>query len=322
MVKDSDDELSEIDPILKAEIMEMQACPKCGSTRIMRDYECAEIVCMNCGFVVNQKIAYREWKKRTFNGKQKTKRASVGAPLTYTIHDKGLTTVIDWHNRDSRGKNFSVEQKAQVYRLRKWQRRIRITGSTERNLTYALSEMMKISNKLNLPKNILEAASIIYRKTVKEHLINGHSIRGIATATLYLACRQYGPPKTLDEIARASAVNKKELGKSYRFLIKKLDYSIPPLQPNQCIIKFSNKVTVQRKVEKIVYKILTASKDIKLTSGRTPTGIAAAAGYVALVLIGERKTQKEIADIAQITEGTIRNRYKEIVNRLMFEISL
>jgi transcription initiation factor TFIIB len=277
---------------------------------------------MDCGFVVAAKIADRGPEWRAFDDEQRSKRTRVGAPLTYTIHDKGLSTTIDWHDRDIYGKSLSPGQKAQVYRLRKWQRRIRVSDATERNLAFALSEITKISNNLNLPKNILETASVIYRKAVKEKLIRGRSIQGVTSAAIYLACRQCGLPRTLDEIAQCSGVNKKEVGRSYRFLIRELNYSIPPLRPSQYITKFSNQLTMQGKVEEIAHKILASAKELKLTSGRGPTGIAAAASYVASVLTGERKTQREIAEIAQVTEVTIRNRYKELVERLMFQISI
>jgi len=309
-------------PSQRVEPMKVQCCPECGSTRIMRDYECAEIVCMDCGFVVAAKIADRGPEWRAFDDEQRTKRTRVGAPLTYTIHDKGLSTMIDWHDRDIYGKSLSPGQKAQVYRLRKWQRRIRVSDATERNLAFALSEITKIANNLNLPKNILETASVIYRKAVKERLIRGRSIQGVTSAAIYLACRQCGLARTLEEIAQASSVNKKEVGRSYRFLIKELNYSIPPLKPSQYITKFSNQLTMQGKVEEIAHKILVAAKELKLTSGRGPTGIAAAASYIASVLTGERKTQREIAEIAQVTEVTIRNRYKELVERLMFDITV
>jgi len=300
----------------------IQQCPECGSTRLMRDYECAEIVCMDCGFVVAAKLADRGPEWRAFDDEQRAKRARVGAPLTYTIHDKGLSTMIDWHDRDIYGKRLSPGQKAQIYRLRKWQRRIRVSDATERNLAFALSEISKIANSLNLPKNILETASVIYRKAVKEHLIRGRSIQGVTSAAIYVACRQCGLARTLEEIAHASNINKKEVGRSYRFLIKELNYFIPPLKPSQYITKFSNQLTMQGKVEEIAHKILATARDLKLTSGRGPTGIAAAASYIASVLTGERKTQREIAEIAQVTEVTIRNRYKELVERLMFEITL
>ena len=302
--------------------VKVQQCPECGSTRLMRDYESAEIVCMNCGIVVASKLADRGPEWRAFDDEQRAKRARVGAPLTYTIHDKGLSTMIDWHDRDIYGKRLSPGQKAQIYRLRKWQRRIRVSDATERNLAFALSEISKISNTLNLPKNILETASVIYRKAVKEHLIRGRSIQGVTSAAIYVACRQCGLARTLEEIAQASSINKKEVGRSYRFLIKELNYFIPPLKPSQYITKFSNQLTMQGKVEEIAHKILSTARDLKLTSGRGPTGIAAAASYIASVLTGERKTQREIAEIAQVTEVTIRNRYKELVDRLMFEITL
>jgi transcription initiation factor TFIIB len=295
-------------------------CPECGSNRLMRDYECAEIVCMGCGYVVAAKLADQGPEWRAFDDEQRAKRARAGAPLTFTIHDKGLSTMIDWHDRDVYGKRLAPGQKAQIYRLRKWQRRIRVSDATERNLAFALSEISKIANNLNLPKNILETASVIYRKAVKERLIRGRSIQGVTAAAIYVACRQCGVARTLDEIAQASTVNKKEVGRSYRFLIKELNYFIPPLKPSQYITKFSNQLTMQGKVEEIAHKILSAAKEMKLTSGRGPTGIAAAASYIASVLTGERKTQREIAEIAQVTEVTIRNRYKELVERLQFVI--
>ncbi len=300
----------------------IQQCPECGSDRLMRDTDAAEIVCMNCGFVIADKLADRGPEWRAFDDEQRAKRARAGAPLTYTIHDKGLSTMIDWHDRDIYGKRLSPGQKAQIYRLRKWQRRIRVSDATERNLAFALSEITKIANTLNLPKNILETASVVYRKAVKEHLIRGRSIQGVTSAAIYVACRQCGLARTLEEIAQASSINKKEVGRSYRFLIKELNYFIPPLKPSQYITKFSSQLTMQGKVEEIAQKILLTARDLKLTSGRGPTGIAAAASYIASVLTGERKTQREIAEIAQVTEVTIRNRYKELVERLMFEVTL
>lgn len=297
-------------------------CPECGSTRLMEDFECAEIVCMTCGFVVAGKLTDQGPEWRAFTDEQRSKRARVGAPITYSIHDKGLSTMIDWRDRDVYGKKLSSGQKAEIYRLRKWQRRIRVSDATERNLAFALSEISKIAGNLSLPKNIIETASVIYRKAVKERLIRGRSIQGVTAAAIYVATRQCGLARTLEEVSQASTVNKKEVGRSYRFLVKELDYFIPPLKPSQYVTKFSNQLTMQGKVEEIAHKIIETAKILKLTSGRGPTGIAAAASYIASILTGERKTQREIAEIAQVTEVTIRNRYKELVERLHFTLSL
>ena len=316
------DKVEPADDQLDSQTVAVQQCPECGSNRLMRDYERAEIVCMDCGHVIAMKIADRGPEWRAFDDEQRAKRTRVGAPVTLSIHDKGLSTMIDWHDRDVFGKKLSPDQKAQVYRLRKWQRRIRVSDATERNLAYALSEISKISNALNLPKNIVETASLIYRKAVKERLIRGRSIQGVTAAAVYLACRQCKLARTIEEIAYAANISKKEVGRSYRFLVRELGYFVPPLSPTYYVTKFSNQLTMQGKVEEIAHKILKAATQLKLTSGRGPTGIAAAASYIASVLTGERKTQREIAEIAQVTEVTIRNRYKELTERLLFIIEI
>jgi len=297
-------------------------CPECGSNRIMKDYESAEIVCMGCGYVVVAELTNQGPEWRAFDAEQRAKRARAGAPATFTIHDKGLSTTIDWHDRDIHGQSLPHGEKAQIYRLRKWQRRIRVSDATERNLAFALSEISKIANSLNLPKHILETASVIYRKAVKERLVRGRSIQGVTAAAIYVACRQCGLARTLEDISHASTVDKKEIARCYRFLLKQLNYFIPPVKTSQYITKFSNQLTMQGNVEEAAHKILFVAKELKLTSGRGPTGIAAAASYIASVLTGERKTQREIAEIAQVTEVTIRNRYKELVERLQFTIYL
>ena len=297
-------------------------CPECGSSRIMKDHESGEIVCMSCGYVVIIKLTEQGPEWRAFDAEQLKKRARAGAPTTFTIHDKGLSTTIDWHDRDIHGQRFPQGQKAQIYRLRKWQRRIRVSDATERNLAFALSEISKISNNLNLPKNIIETASVTYRKAVKERLIRGRTIQGITAGAIYVACRQCGVTRTLEDISQASPANKKEIARSYRFLVKELDYFIKPVKPGQYVTKFCNQLAMQGNVEELAHKILFVASELRLTSGRGPTCIAAAASYIASRLTGERKTQREIAEIAQVTEVTIRNRYKELVENLQFNVYL
>ena len=299
-----------------------QKCPECGSIHIMRDQESAEIVCMECGFVVVAEITNQGPEWRAFDSEQQSKLERVGTPSTFAIHDKGLSTMIDWHDRDINGQKFPQSQRAQIYRIRKWNRRIRISNAYEKNLAFALAEMSKIANNLNLPRNVLETASIIYRKVAKSGGVRGRPIQGISAAAIYVACRQCGLPRTLEDVSQASPTDKKNLGRYYRFILKKLNYFVPQVETSQYISKFSNQLTMEGNAEEIAHKIFVVAKEIKLTSGRGPTGMAAAASYVASILFGERRTQREIAEIAQVTEVTIRNRYKELTKLLQFKIYL
>ncbi len=238
-----------------------------------------------------------------------------------SIHDKGLSTMIDWRDKDSYGKELTAGRRAQIYRLRKWQRRIRIGDAVDRNLTFALGEIERMVAHLSLPNDVKEAASYIYRKAVEERLIRGRSIEGVAAAALYAACRQCRIPRTLDEIAEVSRVSKKEIGRSYRFIIRQL-MKTPSSSPIDYIPRFASELGLSGEVEAKAIEILKKSAPYGLTSGRGPTGVAAAALYIATVLCNERRTQREIANVARVTEVTVRNRYKELAEKLGLDIDL
>ncbi|RJS90406.1 transcription initiation factor IIB [Candidatus Bathyarchaeota archaeon] len=297
-------------------------CPECGSTDLIRDYEAGEIVCERCGYVISTILfdTGPEW--RAFDEEQREKRTRVGAPLTWTIHDKGLSTVIDWHDSDIYGRKLKPKQKARIYRLRKWHRRSKVSGATERNLAYALSELTKVAYKLNLPKNVLETASVIYRQVVRKRLIRGRSIQGVAAASIYMACRQCNVIRTLEEVAKASNTSKKEGGRNYRFLLRNLNTKVLPVNPNNYVSKFISQLSLSGNAESLAIKIIKIASELKLTSGRGPAGVAAAATYIASLLTDERRTQGEIAKGAHVTEVTIRNRYKELIQKLYIKVKL
>ena len=63
-------------------------------------------------------------------------------------------------------------------------------------------------------------------------------------------------------------------------------------------------------------EIINQAIDVGLNIGKGPTGIAAAALYIASVLLGERKTQKQVDEVSNVTEVTIRNRYMELSEKI------
>ena len=299
---------------------DVQVCPECHSKDLKYDYERAEISCKHCGLVIDEEIVDLGPEWRAFDHEQRNLRTRVGAPATNTIHDKGLSTMIDWKNQDIYGKAIPVRDRVQWYRLRRWQKRIRISGVAERNLAFALSELDRDASKLSLPKSVREDAAIIYRQAVKEKLIRGRSIEGVVAATLYASCRRCGIPRTLDEVAEVSRVTKKEVGRTYRFLSRKLDIKLQPTSPVDYVPRFASELKLSGVVESRAIEIINLAMSQGLTSGRSPTGVAAAALYMAAFLLNVRKTQKEIADVAGVTEVTIRNRYKELSENLNIKL--
>ena len=304
----------------KQQIEETIKCPECGSTHISRDYARAELVCKDCGLVIDEGIIDHGPEWRAFDSEQREKRARTGAPMTYTIHDKGLSTRISWQNKDAYGKSIPTRNRAQLYRLRKWQARTRISNGTERNLAFALSNLDRLSSSLGLPRTVRETAAMIYRKAASKNLIRGRSVEGVSAAALYAACRQCNVPRTLGEISSIARMSRKDVGRNYRYVARKLELKLIPTSPEDYISRFCSELKLGGSVKAKTMEILKESADKELTSGRGPTGMAAAALYIATVLCGERRTQREIADKAGVTEVTIRNRYKELAEKLDIDI--
>ncbi len=304
----------------KQTIEETTKCPKCSSTHLTKDYSRAELVCEKCGLVIDAEIMDHGPEWRAFDSEQREKKARTGSPMTYTIHDKGLSTTIGWQNRDAYGKSIPPRNRAQLYRLRKWQSRTRISDGTERNLALALSTLDRMSSALSLPRNVRETAAMIYRKAVRQNLIRGRSIEGVTAAVLYAACRQCNVPRTLEEISSVAQMKKKEVGRNYRNISHKLELRLLPTTPQDYISRFCSQLKLGNDVQTKTIEILKQAAKKELTSGRGPTGLAAAALYIASVLCSERRTQREVAEIAGVTEVTIRNRYKELAKKLDIDI--
>ncbi|EMA65123.1 transcription factor TFIIB cyclin-related protein [Halorubrum aidingense JCM 13560] len=244
-----------------------------------------------------------EW--RAFNHSERQSKSRVGAPTTKTMHDKGLTTTIDWKDKDAYGRSISAKKRSQMHRLRKWQERIRTKDAGERNLQFALSEIDRMASAL-----------VIYRRALNEDLIRGRSIEGVSTAALYAACRKEGIPRSLEEISDVSRVERKEIGRTYRYISQELGLEMRPVDPKKYVPRFSSELDLSEEVQSKANEIIETTAEQGLLSGKSPTGFAAAAIYAASLLCNEKKTQREVADVAQVTEVTIRNRYQEQIEAM------
>lgn len=290
-------------------------CNECGSTLFVEDKTRGELVCAKCGLVLEEDFIDRGQEWRSFDSEQSTSRSRAGAPLTFTKHDKGLTTEIG----KGLGELYKVpgKKRAQYYRLKKWHKRL--IESKDRNLSFALSELQRIISFLNLPKSVHEKVGRYYEESVDKGLVRGRSIESVIAALVYGVSRQYHTPRTLDEIAEASGLEKRDIGRTYRYISRELKIRILPADPQTFVPRFCSMLNLSDKVQAQASKILQKAKKLDIISGKGPTGVAAAAIYIACVLCGEKRTQREVASMVNVTEVTIRNRYKELVEKLGLE---
>lgn len=294
---------------------EPRACPNCGGTEYIMSAS-RELVCANCGLVLRDDVIDfgAEW--REFSPEEREKRARAGPPATLTMHDKGLSTTIDWRDVDARGHRLDARRRAEMQRIRKWHNRSRVYQASERNLASAMSELDRLAGQLDLPQRVRQTAALLYRRALERNLIRGRSIEAIVAASIYAACRRTSFPRTLADVDKYTRVSRKELGRSYRLVVRRLGLQMPVTQPEDFVARYGNSLNLSQRTQARALDILMKARTKGITSGKDPTCIAAAAIYVASILEGERRTQREIGEIAGVTEVTVRNRYKELVRAL------
>lgn len=304
-----------VDPVAPTNgIADSNLCPSCQKPFI-GDFELGEIVCPNCGFVAEdeQRDHGPDWK--ALDPEEKAKRVRVGAPMTYALHDFGLATEISSTMKDSQGKNLPSSMRQSVENLRRWQTRVRTT-SAERSLTNVLTKINEISATLSLPKSVIETAAYIYRQTVKKRIAKSKSVVGMASASVYLACRKCGVGRTLKEIARATGLETRVVAKYYRLVLNEVESEyVPPPSVERHISKLINSAKIDTKVERLALNLSINTQDSEIHSGKAPAGLAAAYVYMSASMYGDHIPQREIAELAEVTEVTVRNRCREIIEK-------
>lgn len=285
-------------------------CGRCGKNTLLTDNVTGERFCGKCGYVISETLqdSGPEW--RSFSKEGGTDPTRTGAPTSLAMHDRGLATIISPMNKDSSGKPLTSTMKSTIERLRTWDSRSKVNASSDKNLRQALSELSTLKDKLSLSDAVIEKASYIYRKALEKGLVKGRSISALIAASLYAACRDTKTPRTLKDVSDAGNIKKKDISRCYRILHQELELKMPVVDPVQCVARIASTIGITEKTKRHAVKVLKDAKAHEESAGKDPMGLAAAALYLACVKNGEDKTQRDIAEAANVTEVTIRNRYK------------
>jgi transcription initiation factor TFIIB len=177
-------------------------------------------------------------------------------------------------------------------------------------------ELARTGTALNMPLNVMKTADIIYLISIETGFARRRRTKIVTAAALYAACRGHNFPITLDEMAKVSGVDRQKIGRTYKLLSKALSLKITPASPIEYLQRLCSQLNLDKSTQLKAVEITKRASEQKLTSGNRPTAIAAAAAYIASVLCDNRKTQREIAISAGISEVTIRNNFKELNEKL------
>ena len=299
-------------------------CPMCKENLLMiTDTNSGETICSKCGLIISDKIQninQPEW--RAFSNEEHNDRSRTGIPSSLAIHDMGLATVIARTDRDASGRKIDGVMHTAMQRLRTWDSRSLVNRS-DKSLIQAFNELQILKDKLALPYVAVEKAAYIYRKAHERKLARGRAVSGLIAASIYISCREISAPRTLNDIAAASNIKRKQLAKAYRFLVMELDIKVPLADQTKCIAKVANKANLSEKTKRLAIRMMDEIKtkddgdDVLLyPAGKNPMSLAATVIYLSCLKTGENKTQVDIAEAAGITEVTIRNRVRDLKSKL------
>ena len=290
-------------------------CPNCGKEgTFVREEESGEMVCSNCGFVLREKE--EETGPEFSSSDAGNPQITSGTPTSIAQPDMGLETIIGRTGRDASGSSLSSGTKSAVDRLRVWDRRSQPNPSAYDNMSKAFEEIKTIAAKLSVGDAVIERSAYIYRKAIEKHLTRGRPIASLSAAALYAACREMQVPRSLKDVAAAGNIRKKDLSRSYRTLVRELDIRMPVEDAVRSVPKIGSAIGVSPKTIRRAQEILSRAEAEGLSAGDDPMALAGAALYIASHLEGEGKTQKSVAKAAEVTEVTVRKRYKGLRSSL------
>jgi transcription initiation factor TFIIB len=290
------------------------------SDLVVTDPDTGELIRKDTGEVISDNVLSQEKEWRSFDIEEGKNRARVGAPTSLAFHDMGLSTMIGKEATDAAGNLIDSATRMRMGRLRMWNSRSQSHSPTERNLQHAFTMLSRIKDRLGLPNHVTEKAAYTYRKAQERGLIRGDSIGSVLAASIYVAARQSGVLRTLDDISESSNVKPKQAARSYRRIVSTLDIKVPMIDPTKYIVKVANNLNFDEKIKRKALELMEQAQKKNILVGKDPISMAASILYlVNLLAEGQQnvpRTQAEIAKAAGVTEVTVRNRSKELRKKL------
>jgi len=281
---------------------------------LIEDYRAGDQICSACGLVVGDRVidVGSEW--RTFSSESGGEDKSRVGATENALLGSDLSTMIGPSpgGRGAGGSYSNMSSDAAIYTNRS---RPQTTSTSDRALMDAFRTMSNMSDRINLPRTITDRANVLFKVVYEGRNLKGRSNSAIAAACLYIACRQDGVPRTFKEIVAVSAVSKKEIGRVFKLILKAHDTNVELITTGDFMSRFCGTLSLARPIQKAATCIAQKAVDMDIVPGRSPISVTAAAIYMASQASRDKRTQKEIADIAGVADVTIRQSYKLMLPR-------
>ncbi|POS81611.1 hypothetical protein EPUL_005579, partial [Erysiphe pulchra] len=126
-----------------------------------------------------------------------------------------------------------------------------------------MKEINAMADRINLPRTIVDRANNLFKQVHDGRNLKGRSNDAIASACLYIACRQEGVPRTFKEICAA------------------LETSVDLITTGDFMSRFCSNLGLPNMVQRAATHIARKAVELDIVPGRSPISVAAAAIYMA-----------------------------------------
>ena len=287
----------------------------CKNLYPITDISTGEIACASCGSVILERAVVTGPEQIGLSKEEYESNTRVGKKLTLKLSDMGLSTVIQKSNKDSTGKSLSSENARIFHRLRLWDRNSRYKQE-QKSFNKAFTVLDAIKSKLGLPESVVEKSAYLFRKASAKKILRGRSTIGILCATVYMACRLTNTPRTIQDIANAGNVKRRYLQGISRFLMLELEINPETFSPIDFVERVANSVGAGNKTRMTSLKMMATVQENGISASKNPMAMAAAVVHLASLENGEKISQIKIAKVSGISAVTIRDRAKEIRQKI------
>lgn len=293
---------------------EKRTCPDCGGNLLIRDHSAAEVICGRCGHVVEERIKDMGPEWRSFDMEEEEDRSRAGAPSTETMHDRGLSTKIGRTNRDAKGNQISPERRTQVGRMRKWDRRSRLSGK-DRYIAKALTDISRICSHIAPSRTIRERASLLYKRASDADLVRGRKVEAMAAATVHATCKEAGTRKDPSDIADIAGANPEGVKRAYRLLVRELDLENHRTDPARYVSRICEALNPPMETKEAANEIARHLGNGGSTGTRSSRALAAGAVYMAGLANGEGFAEEEIAEPVGLSRPAVLRVVDELLRK-------
>lgn len=283
----------------------------CVSCReVIYDEFRGEFICAETGEVLEERLVDtgKEW--RSFSTTSNRERAET--PNTLKVHDMGFHTEIDgasWIGR----------------KLSELNSRSRVVSNDEKKLSRALKLSNEAINKLPTPTaaRLKEEVGLILRKLVKSGVIGRKKISAYVAAAIICAAENLNIPINTRDVVESCGTTLRDVWDALMKIRRDLGIAKSrSYDPRTLVVSYAHKAGLPSHVATLAIRIVEAGKASGTLLSKGPQGVAVASLYVASILSNIRKTQSAISKETEVSEVTVRNRYKDIIDGVLIEVML